>query len=115
MKKIAKTKPPCGHAQPQPDSCRWCGMAVNRDRRYLALWWPDESVTPKVSSQHGPAEGGRAVCVHLGEPTGGRVACPSCRGRVQLKLFACAVHGSCTPLKKAPGVACCVGCSDYQS
>ncbi len=48
-------------------------------------------------------------CVHLGEVTGATVVCPSCRGNVQLKLFACEVHSLCTVGKAAPGVACCNG------
>ena len=35
----------------------------------------------------------RPACVHLGAPTGATRDCPSCHGRVRLKLFACAVRG----------------------
>lgn len=55
----------------------------------------------------------RLPCRHLGPSTGETVECPTCSGRVQLKLFACAVHGTCTPGKAAPGVANCLGCDSY--
>lgn len=48
-------------------------------------------------------------CKHFGADTGEKVTCPSCRGRVELSLFACAVHGKCTPRKWVAGVACCAG------
>ncbi len=53
-------------------------------------------------------------CVHLGNPTGQTVECPTCSGSVKLKLFHCLALGSCTTTKKVEGVACCVGCSEYQ-
>jgi len=46
-------------------------------------------------------------CAHLGGETGERVGCPTCKGRVQIKLMACAVHGKCTVGKALPGVASC--------
>ena len=62
------------------------------------------------------AWGGRGVrrlppppspCVHLGEEVR-RVGCGSCRGKVELKVFRCAVHGECTLGKRAPEVkGCC--------
>lgn len=60
----------------------------------------------------GPAIGPQK-CIHFGEPTGNKVLCPSCRGKVELKTFACAVHGQCLPTKQAQGVACCIGCKEY--
>lgn len=61
-----------------------------------------------------PPQGPRgAACVHRGQPTGETVRCPECRGKVLLKLFACAVHGRCTAARPAGGTACCVTCHDY--
>lgn len=54
-----------------------------------------------------------SVCGHLGGATGKTVGCVSCGGSVKLKLFACAVHGECTPEKAVTGVACCAGCPDH--
>src|SRR5205809_1027267 len=61
---------------------------------------------------HGPGQVGvRPPCLHLGaelreEP------CPSCRGLVRLKVFACALHEGCTLAKQLPAVACCATCPD---
>jgi len=54
-------------------------------------------------------------CVYLGPDTRETVTCPTCRGRVELKLFECAVLGCCTLVKAAPGVACCNGNVDPQT
>lgn len=59
-------------------------------------------------------------CKHFGEPTGERVLCSTCEGRVQLQLFKCAVLGVCTPRKAVAGVPCCNGsvngepCEEYE-
>lgn len=55
----------------------------------------------------------RTVCINLGEATGDRRECGSCRGTVLIKLMSCSVHGECTTYKKLDGVACCQGCVDY--
>lgn len=54
-------------------------------------------------------------CVHLGQPTGELEMCPTCRGgKVQLKVFACAVYATgCTIAKPVAGRACCAGCPSY--
>lgn len=57
---------------------------------------------PQVSEQ----------CPYFGEPTGESIDCPTCSARVSLKVFACEVHGKCTPGRKVNGVACCRGCKD---
>lgn len=57
----------------------------------------------------------RPPCAFFGKPTGDTVDCPTCAGRVSLKLFACSVFGKCTPAKAAQGVACCVGCKEYEA
>lgn len=49
-------------------------------------------------------------CIHLGSLTGETRECESCKGRVRIKLRQCTVFGKCSPNKKLPGVACCVGC-----
>lgn len=54
-------------------------------------------------------------CRFRGAPTGESVDCATCSGRVSLKLFACAVHGSCSPQTAIPGRACCGGCPNYSN
>lgn len=55
-------------------------------------------------------------CEWLGGPTGGTAECLTCGGKTRLKVFACALHGSCTtdPKRHAQGVQSCDGCGDYR-
>lgn len=57
----------------------------------------------------------RPKCVHLGDATGERRQCPTCTGKVEIKLLACAVHDRCTTHKAIDGVACCATCKDYHT
>lgn len=54
-------------------------------------------------------------CGHLGGPTGEAKLCSTCRGNVLMKLLACSVHGACLTKTKVDGVACCVGCGEYEA
>lgn len=55
-----------------------------------------------------------APCRFLGEPTGETVQCPTCSGKVELKVFPCSVYGKATVAKRAEGVpGCCKGCTSY--
>lgn len=91
---------PCAdvHPEPEPAVCHLCRL-YERDPRYRALW----------AGSSGPT----IRCAHLGGPTGDVIACPSCRGRVLLKVFACSRYGRCTPGKRVPDEASCVGCPDH--
>ena len=81
--------------------CRLCWLAFH-DTRYRTLWGQGDS-----ASRSGP-------CAHLLADTGELVECPSCSGKVQLKVFGCAVHGKCTRGRRAGALACCQGCADYR-
>jgi DNA-directed RNA polymerase subunit RPC12/RpoP len=64
-----------------------------------------------------PAGSLRAVCeagdcTHLGDELR-RVECPTCYGRVQVKVRACHVHVECTVQKQLDGVARCATCPDW--
>ena len=55
-------------------------------------------------------------CRHLGGPTGEKTRCGSCRSTVYLKVFSCAVLGTCTVGKPVPGVSgCCRECTRYEA
>lgn len=41
------------------------------------------------------------------------VECPTCNGKVSVKVFGCEVHGECTIGKKLDGIKCCAACADY--
>ena len=106
-------------------SCRWGGTPEEDGRRRCSspkllladgkvsapecsgCFLRDHEPTPLVST---PVP---TPCVHLGDPTGERVLCQTCRGHVEIKLMACAVFGVCTTHKPLPRIACCQGCPDY--
>ena len=70
----------------------------------VEIWEPK----PRRNPVSGP-------CIHLGSQIDS-VKCPSCRGSVTLKVFACEVHGRCTIQKRVDTeTACCSACSDYES
>lgn len=52
-----------------------------------------------------------AVCAHRGADVD-RVLCSTCRGRVQVKVFACDLHTTCTDKKRVGDHACCAECAD---
>ncbi len=56
----------------------------------------------------------RPTCRHLGEPTGETLDCGTCRGRVSLKVFTCAVFGQCTASDASAGIHHCGNCQEWQ-
>ena len=46
-------------------------------------------------------------CIYKGPQTGEKIGCQSCKGNVQLTLFACQIHGTCTLGKRVSGHGCC--------
>lgn len=104
---------PCKHSSFTEGcrSCFWCRDLTEKGRAYRERWGEP---APLVTAPGFPQKFPEPPCSHLGPATGDTVKCPSCRGHVELKLFACAVHGTCTQGKKAPGVASCLGCPDRQ-
>lgn len=80
--------------------CRLCWLYHHR-ADYRAGWDAGASATA----------GRLPPCRHRGPAIEER-ACPSCRGAVRLKVFACAVHGRCLPIRSVPGLACCAVCPD---
>jgi hypothetical protein len=89
---------PCPIHPDAPDlaECHGCRLFVTDDKYNRA--WGGPGVTDMRP---------RPPCRHLGPATGTTVACPPCAGRTQLKLSACAVHGSCLPQSRAPGSVSC--------
>jgi hypothetical protein len=101
---------------PTPGSWRQCGQ--NEDGTPVDEPTPPPMLMAAIRKAAGPnvrvnaRNSAEAACPLRGEPTGETVTCRTCAGRVELKLFACSVHGTCTVGKKAEGVACCEGCPD---
>jgi hypothetical protein len=56
----------------------------------------------------------KRLCSHLG-PEIRREECPTCSGKVQVKIFACSVFGETSLAKPLPGVQVCQGCPRYSS
>lgn len=99
---------PCQHDEPAPFCCfcRW-GRDPSPTGRHHRSVWRAAGVCDLPEPMGKPA-----TCRHLGEEVR-RQQCGTCRGVVQLKVFACAVHGECTLGKPAPGVkGCCEGCRE---
>lgn len=65
-----------------------------------------ETSSAAAAAAIGPA------CVLRGQPTGEKVACPSCGGkRVELFVFGCPLHAAgCTIDRPAEGKGCCASC-----
>jgi hypothetical protein len=81
-----------------PDQCRLCWL-YHHAPAYRALW---DSAARAV-----------AACRHRGEAID-LIECPTCQGRIRLKVFACTVHGQCTIDTPLLIVACCKQCPDFQ-
>ena len=59
-------------------------------------------------------------CAHLGEATGESVEVAGCGGcksaKTQTAVFACELHGTCTPLaKNQAGIQACEGCEEWSN
>lgn len=84
---------------------------LGRDCR---LCWLFHSHDGYNRSWGGP--GVKRRCLNLGLATGERVECVECTAKgnkVQLKLYACKAHGTCTLGKRVPGHGCCDSCAEY--
>lgn len=55
----------------------------------------------------------RPVCRHLGEERR-REGCKTCKGHVEVKVMACALHREATVGKPLPGIPCCADCADWR-
>jgi hypothetical protein len=51
-------------------------------------------------------------CTHLGEELE-KMVCPTCSGRVQIKIFSCRLHEKCTINMRLLNYKCCAMCQDY--
>lgn len=78
-------------------------MSEDRRRAYLERWRKNP---PRQTKNRG-------ACRHRGDETR-RVECPTCGGRrVELKVFACSIHGECLPTRQLDGLTCCAQCPDH--
>lgn len=64
---------------------------------------PDLPLQPAIAVEPVPD------CIFKGKPTGEKVLCETCRGRVQLVLFGCQIFDRCTEVKPVADCGCCLG------
>lgn len=85
--------------------CSECGQVVKNVRvlPIHAVCGPQDEASRELRN---------ASCAHLGAELR-REQCPTCSGSVQVKVFACAIHGEATLAKPIDGVACCQRCGNY--
>jgi hypothetical protein len=118
----------CDRVQPgteySRDQCRWCWLFHHRPD-YRALWSAPSDGEPAGAAllaqgrrHEEPAGAGtglsaRPVCRLRGEELR-QAPCSSCRGSVQVKVFACVAFGECTAGRKIDAVACCSACDRYE-
>jgi hypothetical protein len=110
-------------------SCQWVVESTNDRgwRRYvcqrpdcqrLSAFTPDEPSAwagqPTCRSSSDVASVVAGPCSHLG-PEIRREECPTCSGKVQVKVFACGIFGETSLAKPLPGVQVCQGCPRYSS
>lgn len=79
---------------------------------YFQLWEEGRGPGQNSGRKANPAE--HVPCLHRGAEIR-REECGACAGRVLVKIFACPLHGECSPAKELSGVACCAICTDYYS
>jgi len=79
---------------------------------YFRLW--EQGRGPGQGAVRQPQLVAPLPCRHLGESVR-KEACRACRGHVQVKVFACALHGECTLGRMLQGTACCARCPDYSN
>jgi len=88
---LNKIHRPCGH------------VAILRVAQSANLHAANQGITQSAPPQPRVDYAG---CVHRGEPS--RLEeCPTCSGRVQVKVFKCAVHGECQLEAKIGGINVC--------
>jgi hypothetical protein len=84
--------------------CRRCELWAAREVEAIAPASAEPKSAPVVV----------ADCPHRSAEPVATVGCQTCTGRVELKVFSCAVaaHPTCTPLTAVAGHHCCATCKD---
>ncbi len=124
------TPNPCectSHAEAVAKGCRRAGRAMSiRDHELCSGACPAERPCPAPLSEQmrrhwdglpplktaslPPAL--RSPCAHRGEEVR-RQTCATCAGKVEIKVFGCKLHGTCTLAKHIDGAHLCATCTDY--
>lgn len=80
-------------------------MVFGKDSKGVGTWCRPDDYQPPTRPNHEP-------CVHLGDLRG-TVKCKSCKGNVNVKVFECEVHRTCTMSKKLEDTMMCP-CEEYE-
>lgn len=89
--------------------CRYCGR-----KNYGASYAEASDCACRGGRASTTRASNETDCVFRGQEIS-RQVCPSCRGHVEVKVFACKVHGQCTLYKAIDNMACCATCLDRRS
>jgi hypothetical protein len=82
-------------------------MPDERRQIYIRAWeWELTGQPIPLPAPEPPRSSRMVVCPHRGAEVR-REVCTSCGGRVEIKIFSCAIHGECTIAKQLPGVHVC--------
>lgn len=82
-----------------------------RRKDWFAAFEKGETMLQRPSASPPPL---RDDCRHRGEELGTE-NCPTCRGNIRIKVFACELHERCSLQKALEGTACCARCGDYEA
>ncbi|MFO0801452.1 MAG: hypothetical protein U0804_28640 [Gemmataceae bacterium] len=89
-------------------NCGQCRL-IAKDPAFRAAFHPP---TPSATTTPARRAAAEPCPLRSAEPVDS-VECPTCAGRVTLKVYGCEAHGRCTIGTPAPGVrGCCAGCPD---
>jgi len=94
----------------QCEKTRYNFELCRRRQDFFLLW--EEKRGPGQRNTRKPMAARQPTCEHLGGITGQR-PCQGCRGNVQVKLFACSIHGECSLGRQVDDTACCAVCEEY--
>lgn len=99
-------------AEPGVYACARCKKKVGplKTAGPIHRYCPVRPTREAISATHPQS----TTCVHLGASLR-KVDCKTCRGPVQLEVFACAKYGECTRERRGPEIAgCCKGCALFE-
>lgn len=82
-----------------------------RSPQLFALW--EQGRGPGQPGVQRDPDARKQACMHRGEVLR-IVDCPTCRGRVGVKVFACQLHEQCTIAMQVANITCCGTCAEYQ-
>ena len=88
------------------------GVCLNKCNHYSGPVL-SEKMRNKLIRELSVAAPARLDCLHRGSQVGER-HCPSCSGKVTLKVFACDIHKQTTIARQVDDLACCATCDDYE-